>query len=180
MELKYHYSRLANVLFLIFGIILFGFGSDILFFKTFISIGLSPPLFVTIIALFLGIMVSSGSLFNIFKGKYVLISANEKGVTICMENHIFIPWSDIFDIKNTKTLSIFSEPGHRTACLAFQVRPNSVQWPTVIISRHHVKYQRSSEGDIITVNAWLNKSKETIVNELKSLKGQSALITPQK
>jgi hypothetical protein len=178
MELEYYYSGLANVLFLIFGIVLLGFGLDVLFYKTLISEELNPPVFVAIITLFLGTLLTSGFFVDIVKGKKVLISANESGVTINMEKPIFISWKDIYDIKRTVALTALNEPGRRVASIGFQIRSGSIQWPAIMVSRHHVKFQRNQEFDEITVDAWLNKSKETIVNELMGAKKQYDLITP--
>jgi hypothetical protein len=188
MSLKYHYSVLFNFLFFIFGLFLLWFGLDRLYFQSeFLSEFLNNFKvsgdnhdLAFMIAVFLGFLMTSGFLINLIKGKKYVLEADEKGIIVYTggikkeHSKLFIKWDDFHSIKTEHKLGALRWHGGGrswTKVLVVKVKPGSVKWPSLIISRNRISFEKNDYYDIITIDALLNKSKNKIVKEIKSLAG---------
>jgi hypothetical protein len=186
MRFRYHYPVLADFLFFLFGLFLLWFGLDRLYFQSdFLSsilnnfkISGESPKIGLVIAVFLGFLMTSGFLINLIKGKKYVLEADEKGVRIYTgsikeeSSQLFIKWDDFYDIKTEYNLGALRWHGGGrswTKVLAIKIKKGSVEWPSVMIKRNRVSFQKKDNYDKIIIDAWLNKSKNKIVKEIKSL-----------
>jgi hypothetical protein len=186
MTLKYYYSIFANIIFFVFGFILFSFGLDQLYFKTEVVANLLNNFEISgsntqlglWIMVFLGTLLTTGFLVNLIKGKNYVIEASEDGLVIHTgsiktdSSKINIKWNDFIETKTEYRSGSFRGYGEnrgRTKVLVILIKKNKVEWPSVMITRNKISFQREEDFDKIIINAWLNKKKSTIVNELNRL-----------
>lgn len=186
MSLKYYYSTFANVLFFIFGIFLLFFGLDQLFFNTeiisdflnnFDKTGENIELGLWIMV-FLGTLLTSGFLINLIRGKNYVIEANENGLVIYTGStkksisKINIDWSDFIKIETRQNLGVFRwHGGNRgwTKVLVIKTVKDSIDWPSVMIIKNKISFKSENDYDEIIINAWLNKNKNTVTDEINQL-----------
>jgi hypothetical protein len=185
MTLKYKYSIFGNLLFFVFGLFLLFIGLDLVYFNTELVnnfINKLPiereeiPKIAIIITLFLGFLTSTGFLKNLLSKKNYVLKVDEEGLTVNTGNikkelsEIKIKWSDFFGIETRYELATLRwHGGNRgwTRIIAIKVKPESVQWPSVMIGKNRISFNKKDSYDEIIIDAWLNKSKKRIVKEVQ-------------
>ncbi len=179
MSLRYHYSILPNFLFLPLGIAMLVFGLDTLFFHKWILLKAAPPPIASGIAAFLGIMVTSGCLINILKGKDCVVEANSKGLTVHIKAiganipKMFVEWKNVLGVESRKVSSSFGKPGQKTTVLAVKVSSKSIKWPSALFSKNKISYRDHGEFGELTIDAWLNKRLSTVAAEINKFRKTS-------
>lgn len=186
MSLKYHYSTFANILFFIFGIFLLFFGLDQLFFNTEIVSDLLKNFNKTgenielglWIMVFLGTLLTSGFLINLIRGKNYVLEANKNGIIIYTgstkesTSKIKVDWSDFIKIETRHNLGVFRwHDGNRgwTKVLVIKTVKDSIDWPSIMFTKNKISFKSEDNYDEIIINAWLNKNKTSITNEINKL-----------
>lgn len=175
---EYYYSKLGNFLFLILGVIFIIFGLDVVYFNKFIAEENHPSEFVLWIIFIFAFLMLSSFFANLIKGKNIVLKSDSKGIKIYTGSvdsrisEIIISWDDIHEIKTVKIQSLFSIQGHigsRTKALIFVCRKDVVKWPERVFMKNRIIFNRYDEYDEVIIDAWLNKTKQSIVNELNEL-----------
>lgn len=175
MKVRYHYSMIANVLFLALGLVFLVVSLDLLFFHALIRAADAPPTFVALVILFLGVLTTSGFFMNLAKGKNYVIEADDEGITVYTQSvngtlpQISIAWKDVRTLEVRAVRSAFhaNRNDHLTRAIVIRVRPGLIEWPPVMISKNRVRYQKHDDADELIIDAWLHKKKSTIIRELK-------------
>jgi hypothetical protein len=177
MQLRYHYSIAASFLFLGLGGVFLFFGLDLLIFHEVIREADAPPAFVAMIALFFGMLLSSGFFMNLIKGKEPVLEADAQGITVHTKSvngqlpQIRVAWQDVIDLKVKRARSVFhaDRRDHSTKAVVIAVKPGLIEWPSVMIAKNRISFQRGDDHDELVIDAWLNKSKAAIVDEITQM-----------
>jgi hypothetical protein len=165
----------ANVLFFLFGSFLLLTGLSFLFSNSATGNGVDVPIFASIILVFLGFLTASGFLMNLIKGKKYVLEVGERGITIhtgnsqVMSSDIFVPWKDFLEIEAVWKKALFRYDLKRmefVKVLVIKTKKEAINLPAVMISRNRINFNKNKDYDEIIINAWLNKSKKTIVKEI--------------
>lgn len=181
MVLKYHYSVFADLLFLAMGVAFLVVGTDLLFYHKLVRLADPPPTYVSAIILFFGVLLSSGfliNLINLVRGKRFVIEADSSGLTVHTNDlsgkfpKVFIEWKHVLKIETRRINSTFGQnsKGRATSAIVIKVAPRSIKWPSVMIARNRISFRNHDEYSELTIDAWLNKRKDTIVNEINKLR----------
>lgn len=178
MKFNYYYSKVPSLIFTVFGLVLLLAGIDLKFTGYLFKINYEVPSLATYILIFIGFLTFSGFLANLFKAKEIVISADENFLTVFAGNAgdessvIRIDWKNITEIKSGYLKSMFRkiEGGHFTKALFVAATPGTIKRPPVILGRNRIFFEENEKGSLIAVNAWLDKGKDKIVEELKKLR----------
>jgi hypothetical protein len=192
MNKKYHHSIWVNFIFLPLGLLLLFFGLDQMFLQTGIfdfiinnadTVGGENPKIGFAIAIFLGLLVTSGSIINILKGKKYALEINEQGLIVhtgSLDSNfktVFVSWENFQEATLETRLSALhwrgdssSFRGHtggaNTKVLVIKVKPNILEWPKTHLTKSRVFFEKTDSCDKITIDAWLNKGKYKIAEEI--------------
>lgn len=187
MKLKYYYARWIDFIFLPFGILLLFFGLDHLFLQTrFYGFLINNadkicgdyPKIASVIAIFLGFLVTSGSIINIIRGKNYVLEADDQEITIHTgsinkeSSTIKINWNNFIGIETRWVLGVLRwHGGNRgwTKVLVIKTKSGVIEWPSVMIMKNKISFNKKDSHDELIINAWLNKNKKTIINEISNL-----------
>ncbi len=177
MQLRYHYSIIAGFIFLCLGCALLVFGFDILVLHKLVSKAGAPPTFVAVIALSLGGMMASGFFANLIRGKDYVLEADSEGITIHTRSingkspKIHVAWSDVLKLEEKSMGSALrtNRNDHLTKMIVITVRPDVIEWPSVMIAKNRIQFHPGKDHDELIIDAWLNKKKSVIVEEIKAI-----------
>jgi hypothetical protein len=194
MNLKYYHSIGANFIFLPLGLLLLFFGLDQLFLQIGIfdfiisnadTVGGENPKLGFIIATFLGFLVTSGSLVNLIKGKKYALEVDNQGLVIHTGSldsdfkTVSIDWNNFQEATVENRLSALgwrgdSSPfrghtgGANTKVLVIKIKSDLLSWPKIHLTKSRVFLEKSDSCDKIIIDAWLNKNKYKIAEEINN------------
>lgn len=187
MNKKYYYSIWVNFIFLPFGLLLLVFGLD----QLFLQIGIFDFIINNTdtisgrnsklgfaIAIFLGFLTTSGSIINILRGKNYVLETNEKGLIVHTGSldsdfkTIFINWNNFIKAKVDTRLGAFpmatSTGAGRVKVLIIEIQPDTINWPKINLTKNRVSFEKTDSCDKIIIDAWLNKNKYKIAEEINN------------
>jgi hypothetical protein len=194
MNLKYYHSIGANFIFLSLGLLILVFSLD----QMFLQIGIFDFIINKanetggtnrkigfFIAAFLSFMLTSGSLINIIKGRKYALEVDNQGLVIHTGSldsdfkTVSIDWNNFQEATVETRLSALgwrgdSSPfrghtgGANTKVLVIKIKSDLLSWPKIHLTKSRVFLEKSDSCDKIIIDAWLNKNKYKIAEEINN------------